>query len=71
MKHIFLFFLLFLLMSACGTRESSPVNSGSLLPSNMFEYNDNIEPRWVSFENAKGEKGRGGMENNGVRHACD
>ncbi len=60
-------------MSACGTNgKLSGEDSGSLLPSNMFEYTDNIEPRWVSFENAKGEKGRGGMENNGAKgHACD
>jgi len=38
----------------------------------MFEYTDNIEPRWVSFENITGEKGMGGMENNGAKgHACD
>jgi hypothetical protein len=38
----------------------------------MFEYTDNIEPRWVSFENINGKKGGGGMENNGAKgHACD
>jgi hypothetical protein len=42
------------------------------MPSNMFEYSDNIEPRWVSFENITGSKGRGGMENYGAKgHACD
>ena len=25
----------------------------------------NSEPRWINFENPKGEKGRGGIENNG------
>ena len=38
----------------------------------MFEYSANIEPRWVSFENNSGSRGRGGMENNGAKgHACD
>ena len=32
----------------------------------------NSEPRWINFENPKGEKGRGGVENNGAKgHAWE
>jgi len=72
MKFILLFLLLVPAITCCGRKDRPSANSGNLLPSNMFEYNDNIEPRWVSFENINGEKGRGGMENNGAKgHACD
>ena len=72
MKFILLFLLLVPVITCCGRKERPSANSGNLLPSNMFEYTDNIEPRWVSFENINGEKGRGGMENNGAKgHACD
>ncbi|OFX40571.1 MAG: hypothetical protein A2X05_14775 [Bacteroidetes bacterium GWE2_41_25] len=38
----------------------------------MYEYSDFQEPRWVSFENITGSKGRGGIENNGAKgHPCD
>ena len=38
----------------------------------LYEYTDQMEPRWVSFENKTGEKGKGGMENDGAKgHACD
>jgi hypothetical protein len=72
MKYIVTFLTLLLTLSGCGKRDQASDKSGSVLPSNMFEYNDNIEPRWVSFENIKGEKGGGGIENNGAKgHACD
>jgi hypothetical protein len=42
------------------------------IPGNVYEYTDNIEPRWISFENITGSKGRGGMENNGAKgHPSD
>ena len=68
------FSILFIIGVICGCNSKKPscANSGNLLPSNMFEYSENIEPRWVSFENITGEKGRGGMDNNGAKgHACD
>jgi hypothetical protein len=68
------FSILFIIGVICGCNSKKPscANSGDILPSNMFEYSENIEPRWVSFENINGEKGRGGMENNGAKgHACD
>jgi hypothetical protein len=44
----------------------------SSIPSQIFEYTDNIEPRWVSFENISGDKGQGGIENYGAKgHPCD
>jgi hypothetical protein len=72
MKYILFGFPLFLVLIGCGTKDKSCSKPDNLLPSNMFEYTDNIEPRWVSFENITGEKGKGGMENNGAKgHACD
>jgi hypothetical protein len=72
MKYILTFFTLLLALSGCGSRDRSLDNDNRTLPSNMFEYSDNIESRWVSFENIKGEKGAGGIENNGAKgHACD
>ncbi len=57
----------------------SCVNSGKKdasgnagLPSGLYQYTDQIEPRWISFENRTGEKGRGGMENKGAKgHPSD
>jgi hypothetical protein len=72
MKYIIFSITLLFALSGCGDKERTSGKSGSLLPSNMFEYSDNIEPRWTSFENIKGEKGGGGIENNGAKgHACD
>jgi len=47
-------------------------NKTGIIPQNLFEYTDNIEPRWVSFENIAGERGEGGKENFGAKgHPCD
>lgn len=32
-----------------------------------YAFDGNVTPRWVSFENIKGEKGAGGQENNGAK----
>ena len=38
---------------------------------NVFEFRKS-EPRWINFENHTGEKGKGGMENNGGKgHPCE
>ena len=72
MKYILAFLPLLLALSGCGNKDQAIKRTNSILPANMFEYSDNLEPRWVSFENIKGEKGAGGMENNGAKgHACD
>lgn len=56
---------------ACEDHDSDEHHSRQI-PNNIFEYNDNIEPRWVSFENITGEKGQGGKENFGAKgHPCD
>src|SRR4051812_25245021 len=34
---------------------------------NLFEYNDQVEPRWSSSENLNGAKAAGGKENNGAK----
>jgi hypothetical protein len=72
MKIKFIIILIIITIYSCDTRNQSRQSAENILPSNMFEYSDNIEPRWVSFENITGSKGRGGMENNGAKgHACD
>jgi hypothetical protein len=69
-KFVILFFAV--VFCGCNSKNQSCNKSNRLLPTNMFEYTDNIEPRWFSFENIKGAKGTGGMENNGAKgHACD
>jgi hypothetical protein len=65
-------FLLWFMLVLGSCTERAGRNADNAFPSDMFEYTDNIEPRWVSFENMTGEKGKGGMENNGAKgHACD
>ncbi|MFH0759451.1 MAG: glycoside hydrolase family 172 protein [Bacteroidota bacterium] len=57
------------ILALWGCVNESP--DASLNPA-LFEYTDLMEPRWVSFENITGEKGRGGMENHGAKgHSCD
>lgn len=64
--------LVIMTIYSCDSDKRLSVDRGNILPSNMFEYSDNITPRWVSFENMTGSKGLGGMENNGAKgHACD
>ncbi len=72
MKYLLLSLILITALTACNSKEQAALKPGDLFPASMFEYSGNIKPRWVSFENIKGEKGRGGMENNGAKgHACD
>ncbi len=33
----------------------------------LYAFNENVTPRWVSFENIAGQKGAGGKENNGAK----
>ncbi len=71
MKTTFYFFLLlFLLLNGCGdqiSRKSRPA-----IPDQLYEFSDQIEPRWFTFENINGEKGAGGKENLGAKgHPCD
>lgn len=64
--------LIIITIYSCGLDKESTGKADKILPSEMFEYSDNIEPRWVSFENITGSKGAGGMENYGAKgHACD
>lgn len=72
MKILSFLCLFLILVSACNRTDNGSSGQGKVLPANMFEYTDNLAPRWVSFENMKGEKGMGGMENNGAKgHASD
>jgi hypothetical protein len=72
MKYTLLCLPILLSLAGCSGKERNREIYVKTLPAHMFEYTDNIEPRWVSFENIKGEKGRGGIENNGAKgHACD
>lgn len=51
---------------SCVDQQNAP-NSTSDYPNHVFEYTDNLQPRWSSFENLNGQKGRGGLENNGAK----
>lgn len=68
---LFIAFVIILLYS-CGSEKNDTESYSDNMPSAMYEYSDFSEPRWVSFENITGSKGRGGMENNGAKgHPCD
>lgn len=70
MKNISLYLLPVLLLSGCKDQKDSHRNN--LLPHQLFEYSDQVKPRWFSFENLSGAKGAGGKENNGAKgHPCD
>src|SRR5450759_1009315 len=72
MKIKFIILLIIITINGCDSNKQPSGKSGNVIPTNMFEYSSAIEPRWVSFENISGFKGRGGMENNGAKgHACD
>jgi hypothetical protein len=71
MKNISLFYLLLIAMLiSCKNQKGQEKNT--VLPDQLFEYSDQIKPRWFSFENINGGKGSGGKENNGAKgHPCD
>jgi hypothetical protein len=72
MKKFTYIVLLMIAINACDCKHRTGDVSDVGTPQNMFTYTDNMEPRWVSFENMTGDKGRGGMENAGAKgHACD
>lgn len=72
MKIRLFIFSIIITVYSCDSNKNSHINTENILPQNLFEYSDNLEPRWVSFENTSGAKGKGGMENNGAKgHACD
>ena len=67
MKNIPYFVLFFALVS-CIQEKKESVNQ----PDDLYRFNSNLSPRWVSFENSTGAKGSGGMENNGGKgHPSD
>ena len=67
MKSYALLILLVLFFVSCQSHDQK-----SIPADNLYTYNGNLEPHWVSFENRTGDKGAGGMENNGAKgHACD
>jgi len=67
MKSHALIILPLLLFISCRSDDQKSVSTD-----NLYTYTENMEPRWVSFENITGAKGAGGMENFGAKgHACD
>ena len=71
MKNISIIYVLLLLL-LIGCKDHKRGKSGRILPEQLFEYSDQIEPRWFSFENISGAKGAGGKENLGAKgHPCD
>jgi hypothetical protein len=72
MKNRLFIPLIILSLCGCHSKDHSGAMTENNLPVQMFSYSDNLEPRWVSFENMNGVKGGGGMENAGAKgHACD
>lgn len=67
MKAYFFLISAFFLISCSNLSDRESGNTGDL-----YVYNENLQARWVSFENITGAKGSGGMENFGAKgHACD
>jgi hypothetical protein len=63
----FCFLISMILILACKNKDNK-----SLYPNHIFEYSENLDSRWISFENITGEKSRGGMANHGAKgHAYD
>ena len=52
----------FLLFSFLGKQK---VNQHLAATPNVYDFQEGISSRWISFENPKGEKGGGGKENQG------
>jgi hypothetical protein len=72
MKSKLTILIVIITLYSCGNNKQPGTRSENILPANIFEYSGNLDPRWVSFENTTGSKGKGGMENNGAKgHACD
>jgi hypothetical protein len=70
MKSLTYYFIILLAIMLSCVQEKS--DSNNHLSTNIFEYTDNLEPRWSSFENITAEKGKGGIENFGAKgHPCD
>lgn len=70
MKSLKLFFfttiinvvIVLFLINFFGNQKS---NHDSVTKLNVYDFQEGISSRWISFENIKGEKGKGGMENKG------
>jgi len=63
-------FLMVLLIAApgCNTPEEKENNPATAL----YQFDENLSPRWSSFENPTGEKGMGAKENDGAKgHPSD
>ena len=53
-------------IATAGCNQSSPGKEGAAHPG-LYEYTDQLEPRWSSPENSNGVKGAGGKENDGAK----
>lgn len=64
MKSSTLLVLLFII--SCRVHQPHPGYSS------LYTFNPDFSPKWISFENPTGEKGKGGHENNKAKgHPCD
>lgn len=55
--------ILFIFFIGCTKQDKSEPDYSDA----TYIYADNTDSRWVSFENITGDKGKGGMENNGAK----
>ena len=53
--------IVFFLISFLGNKK----NNNQAIQSNVYDFQEGVSSHWISFENLKGEKGKGGMENKG------
>lgn len=61
--RFFLTGIIIVVLAGCGQQASHPIDD----PNNLYTYSDNLDPRWSSPENIKGEKGAGGKTNNSAK----
>ncbi len=62
-QYFFWFVILIVISAACNNNSRNQ----PIFPGHIFEYSENLESRWISFENITGEKGQGGMANHGAK----
>ncbi len=62
-------FCLIGLLLECSPTEKPPALDGG---GNLYQFDDRLSSRWISFENPEGKKGAGGWENKGAKgHAWE
>ena len=53
--------------TGCNVEVSQEKEAAKTLPTQLYQYTDQLEPGWSSFENIDAGKGQGGKENFGAK----